>query len=352
MLSDSPLIAFSADPARVASLRKGVAAMKALPGSDHRSWFFWAAVHAYGDALFDAEAKRDPKLKSVDADRYWNKCPHFGQSSAEFALWHRAYLHFFERHLRLMADDPVLALPYWDYGSEEGRVFPAIYAPQFLDRAKAELNPLYHPNREVSFARGLLEISAAIGQAPKTAAASTFFHAVGAPGFGGDTQDSERTQIGLLEQRPHNDIHLAVGGVIDDANGAMAEITTAAFDPVFWVHHANIDRLWAQWASTSGKDWGPLPSVDWFDEKLWLFVDTDGRDVTVSPPRCDRIARGIRRRLFEPACHSCSSRSAATAGGQHEQWWRRPNDGDAADGRRRGAATPQPGAAARTRASR
>jgi len=276
------LTAFSADPTRVTSLRKGVAAMKALPGWDHRSWFFWAAVHAYGDALFDAEAKRDPKLKTVDADRYWNKCPHFGQSSAEFALWHRAYLHFFERHLRQMAGDPALALPYWDYSSEEGRVFPAIYAPQYLDRAGTESNPLFHPNREASFARGLLEISPAIGQAPKTVAASTFFHAVGAPGFGGDTLDSDRTQIGLLEQRPHNDIHLAVGGVIDDANGAMAEITTAAFDPVFWVHHANIDRLWARWAGTPGKEWGPLPSPDWFDEKPWLFVDTDGSDVTVS----------------------------------------------------------------------
>lgn len=21
----------------------------------------------------------------------------------------------------------------------------------------------------------------------------------------------------------------------------------AAFDPIFWVHHANVDRLWASW---------------------------------------------------------------------------------------------------------
>ncbi|HJW40681.1 MAG TPA: tyrosinase family protein [Rhizomicrobium sp.] len=276
------LVDFSSDPARVASLRNGVAAMKALRGSDHRSWFFWAATHAYSDALFKAEAERDPKLKSVDADRYWNKCPHFGQSSADFAIWHRAYLHFFERNLRAAAGDALLALPYWDYSSEEGRTFPAIYAPAFLDRAKTIPNPLYHPNREASFARGLLEVSAVIGQAAKTSAASTFFHVVGKPGFGGDVSDSEHTQIGLLEQRPHNDIHLAVGGVIGDANGAMAEITTAAFDPVFWVHHANVDRLWARWANMPGKEWGPLPPSDWFDERPWLFVDADGSDVRVS----------------------------------------------------------------------
>ena len=130
------LAAFSADPGKAAALRRGVAAMKALPGSDHRSWFFQAAVHAYSDALFEAELKRDPKLKSIDGDKYWNKCPHFGQCSADFVIWHRAYLHFFERTLRAAAGDPSLALPYWNYGDPEQRTFPAIYAPEFVDAEK------------------------------------------------------------------------------------------------------------------------------------------------------------------------------------------------------------------------
>ena len=92
--------------AKVAALRRGIAAMKALPASDHRSWFFWAATHAYSDALLAAELKRDPKLKKVDRDKYWNQCPHFGQCSADFVIWHRAYLHFFERVLRDAAGDP------------------------------------------------------------------------------------------------------------------------------------------------------------------------------------------------------------------------------------------------------
>lgn len=276
------LAAFCADPARVASLRKGVAAMKALPGSDHRSWFFQAATHAYSPTLLAAELRRDPHLRKFDKAKYWNKCPHFGQSSADFAIWHRAFLHFFERALRAAAQDPALALPYWDYGQEDQRVFPAIYVPDFLDDAKKNPNPLFHPNREKAFTKGLLEISAEIGQAPKTVGAATYFHAVGVPGFGGDTLSEDHTQVGLLEQRPHNDIHLAVGGVINSSNGAMAEITTAAFDPVFWVHHANIDRMWAAWAATPGKTWGPAPSPDWFDERPWTFVDADGSEVTVS----------------------------------------------------------------------
>lgn len=276
------LATFSRDPAKVEALRRGVAAMKALPASDHRSWFFQAAVHAYSDTLLAAETARDPKVATVDRYRYWDQCPHFGQCSADFLIWHRAYLHFFERNLRVAAGDPSLALPYWDYSQPEQRTFPSIYAAEFLDAAGTQPNPLFHPNREMSFARGLLELSAAIGEAPKTVAAATFFHQVGIPGFGGDDLDSTRTQIGLLEQRPHNDIHLAVGGVINSTNGAMAEITTAAFDPVFWVHHANIDRMWAAWASTPGKSWGPAPPADWFDEEPWVFLDSDGTERSLS----------------------------------------------------------------------
>jgi tyrosinase len=40
----------------------------------------------------------------------------------------------------------------------------------------------------------------------------------------------------------HNEIHDKVGG-----NGHMAALEVAAFDPVFWLHHANVDRLWAIW---------------------------------------------------------------------------------------------------------
>jgi tyrosinase len=35
----------------------------------------------------------------------------------------------------------------------------------------------------------------------------------------------------------HNDVHGWVGG-------SMSLIPIAAFDPVFWAHHAMIDRLW------------------------------------------------------------------------------------------------------------
>lgn len=38
----------------------------------------------------------------------------------------------------------------------------------------------------------------------------------------------------------HNQVHVWVGGT-------MSDLETAPADPLFWLHHAEIDRLWNQW---------------------------------------------------------------------------------------------------------
>ncbi|KAH6601443.1 hypothetical protein BASA50_001586 [Batrachochytrium salamandrivorans] len=43
-----------------------------------------------------------------------------------------------------------------------------------------------------------------------------------------------------IEDNPHNAIHAAVGGEMD-------EPTTSANDPIFFLHHTNIDRMWWIW---------------------------------------------------------------------------------------------------------
>ena len=48
---------------------------------------------------------------------------------------------------------------------------------------------------------------------------------------------------GELENLPHNRVHVRIGG----QNGFMSDPATAALDPIFWLHHCNIDRLWEVW---------------------------------------------------------------------------------------------------------
>ena len=45
-----------------------------------------------------------------------------------------------------------------------------------------------------------------------------------------------------LERGPHAAGHIAVGGTMGSSSSPA--------DPIFWMHHANIDRLWSIWAQS------------------------------------------------------------------------------------------------------
>ncbi|KAI3577567.1 common central domain of tyrosinase-domain-containing protein [Fusarium oxysporum f. sp. albedinis] len=68
----------------------------------------------------------------------------------------------------------------------------------------------------------------------------------------------------------HNNVHNLAGGSHWDKPGKiegyglghMSEVSVSAFDPVFWLHHCNIDRLLAMWQTLN---WGA-----WFDEPKFL----------------------------------------------------------------------------------
>ncbi|HWS17481.1 MAG TPA: tyrosinase family protein, partial [Candidatus Elarobacter sp.] len=129
-----------------------------------------------------------------------------------------------------------------------------------------------------------------------------FFGETEREGLAGGIADEDPSTRGLLESYPHDQIHRAVGGIIDSSTGegsagAMASPPTAGFDPIFSIHHSNIDRLWTEWACKPGKKWGKIPSDYWFDERPWYFYDTDGK--VVNEPRrkyFDHRALGIRFR--------------------------------------------------------
>jgi tyrosinase len=103
-------------------------------------------------------------------------------------------------------------------------------------------------------------------------------------------------QVVPLES-PHNSIHLAVGGFeipnynrspIDGANGDMGENDTAGFDPIFFFHHCNVDRVFWLWqkkhgftdrlevmeqypGTNSADNQGPTPGVA---PNTWLTLNT------------------------------------------------------------------------------
>lgn len=90
--------------------------------------------------------------------------------------------------------------------------------------------------------------------------------------FGGGQTGFEHfdSATGDLENNPHNLVHSYVGGFQgNDQNneqGLMGDPLMAGLDPIFYLHHGEIDRLWAIWNVTLGNS-NPTDSN-------WLFGPT------------------------------------------------------------------------------
>jgi tyrosinase len=63
-------------------------------------------------------------------------------------------------------------------------------------------------------------------------------------------------------------MHIAVGGW-------MSSFETAALDPIFWLHHANIDRLWDVWRQRDGAHRDPNQAF-WRSGVRFDFRQADG----------------------------------------------------------------------------
>ncbi|KAI1842912.1 hypothetical protein JX266_010930 [Neoarthrinium moseri] len=69
----------------------------------------------------------------------------------------------------------------------------------------------------------------------------------------------------------HNNIHYWVGG----DGGHMSQIPVATFDPIFWLHHCNIDRLFGIWQQLNPDKWFTSGDQGPFDQKIIGIKETD-----------------------------------------------------------------------------
>jgi hypothetical protein len=244
--------------AALADLRAAVSAMLALPPEDPRNWYRQAMIHVLD-------------------------CPH---GNAWFFPWHRGYLYWFERIARSLLQKPNFALPYWDWttapdmpvdfflGDQLDTDGPAFIQdfPTFDSKFRKPMEAFWAgltPNRlkqlelrgyanfelfwaamEAYFTRGVRRLlsmanrqltgaalqAVSLPTAANALAPSDFFE------FGGSlvAHHSDMTGVpGMVESQPHNLVHEGIEGFMGDMMSAT--------DPVFWLHHANIDRLWDVW---------------------------------------------------------------------------------------------------------
>jgi tyrosinase len=266
-----------------------------LPISNRDSWKFLGAIHGFDQQLWiDQEllGPADQVPLDLTNNTYGNQCQH---GSWYFLSWHRGYLFAFEAIVaakvkELTGDD--WALPYWNYLDSDNanarRVPDAFLADTLPDGTS---NPLKkYPRRA-----GLTVLQPGPRDAFSLAAVEEDDFLVGKDGrigFGGGiTGDFVQFArwTGDLENNPHNTVHRLVGG----ADGFMADPRLAGLDPIFWLHHCNVDRIWEGWMNTPGKTMVKDPR--WLDgpaDRTFIMPPVGGGDAGMTFTGRDTLRGG------------------------------------------------------------
>jgi tyrosinase len=136
-------------------------------------------------------------------------------SRLRFLPWHRAYLLHFEAELQ--KQDSSAFVPYWKW--VDGGV------PSWLTSFKPTVDGVTNNRNNLTSA---ITDQARIDSVLKSPDYPTFTHE--------------------LELNPHNRGHVALGD-------PMRSVPTAPCDPIFWMHHGEVDRVWSLWQAVNpGKD--------------------------------------------------------------------------------------------------
>jgi len=88
----------------------------------------------------------------------------------------------------------------------------------------------------------------------------------------------------VLEGQPHNKVHNFIGGVGNWGDGPFGNMTNnlSPVDPVFFLHHSNMDRLWDVWTKKQIRNKLPILPTDqeeltqFLKEPFLFFVRSDG----------------------------------------------------------------------------
>ena len=194
--------------------------------------------------------------------------------NTHFLPWHRLYLLDLERQLQLV--NPSVSLPYWRFDRPAPRLFDQDFmgATQHVPLGAIDpntgaptnftLGTTHGVTAEFSFENRLSDWK--IGNTNGIERVALFNpQQEAAPGWGRIRMITEDETLALggdndefgfrrpprgfarMEGRPHGSAHVSFNGPIND-------ISTAPQDPLFFLLHCNVDRLWAKWQFTFERD--------------------------------------------------------------------------------------------------
>jgi Common central domain of tyrosinase len=251
--------------------------MRKMDCSNPLSWYYQGAIHnlpPYDTLLkYGGMDSLCPSYKE-GLKAGWATCPHMkpGLEQFHFLTWHRLYLYYLEKIVRKLSGKKDFALPYWNYNDTAGRILPAAF------RDAKKFSGLYEPERSPSLMKGeridgngtdaivmnvqilgkdtilVVEPTVAMKKILDTSYLWTagdihhfsyeledVVHNCMHDYVGGTVAPADTSKLGDIWNRIYQQNAKAVGGAL------MGDIPSSAFDPIFYLHHCNIDRLWFAW---------------------------------------------------------------------------------------------------------
>ncbi|KAH8770537.1 hypothetical protein BGZ57DRAFT_437429 [Hyaloscypha finlandica] len=246
---------------------QALTAFQNMDENDQLSYFQIAGIHGRPYIPWNG-------VSGVPGSGWGGYCTH---GSVLFLTWHRPYLALYEQllasHVQAIAQAynsttyqaaaNNFRIPYWDWASTPA--MPDVVSQQYVQITTPSgvktvanplyqykfhtfpLNPAYFPASDGPLAmdqftiRGLID-DVNLALASGSLMARTYYTLTKDTTF--DTFCTTATGGSSLED-VHNSIHGNIGG----GNGHMSYLSYAAFDPSFWLHHANVDRIFALWQS-------------------------------------------------------------------------------------------------------
>jgi N-acetylneuraminic acid mutarotase len=267
----------------LAKYAQAIEIMRELPEYDQHSWKWWWYTHwvkGFPAALWDLSRKNKtaviatlPKEYQADAEAVWNGCQSHSYNPSDpeqfqqwfFPPWHRLMLAQFEGVIREVLHDEDFTLPYWNpvTGNPDDLVVPAVF--------REPGSALYNGTRWF-WVNGGERIDTLYRDWLTLDALNEKFYI-----------DSPNGSLGFnprMDQNPHFFTHVALGG-------DMAEFSTVGGDPLFYLHHSNIDRIWESWNRLGNKN----PTDPKYLNRKFSYGDRSGKRVDLPVSAGDRTAQ-------------------------------------------------------------
>jgi polyphenol oxidase len=275
------------DDAYIAKYQRAMELMMALPDTDGRSYVNQWKLHClYCDnhLYFDTPTHPYP----LEIHKSWLFFP-----------WHHWYVYFHERILAKLIEDDSFALPFWNWDNQspehpQGNVVPRVYAEKHsLYKHPANKTSLLYDDTRTPCAltpKGFVEFQTPFScPGPQNAteirtanAHLMFINMVGMSvtplifhGLPYRLGDQGGGGFGSMENMPHGTMHLWVN------LKKMLTFRDSAADPIFFAHHANMDRLWEVWKTLPGGVRDEISDPDYLNTEF-TFYDENGDIVTES----------------------------------------------------------------------